>query len=92
MIVREVLAEWLKTHGYDGLVRDVTASACGCGLDDLMPCDGCDVANCEPAYEHRCDTCPRAKIGDDVGCCDVDDMPEPGGRCWGVDPFVEVKP
>jgi hypothetical protein len=81
--VKGLVAEWLKAHGYEGLVRDTYGDPCGCGLDGLMPCEGCDVANCEPAYEHLCDTCPKAEED-----CLVEDMPEMGGRCWGVEPFA----
>jgi len=44
MTVREIVKAQLEEKGYDGLcTRD-----CGCGLDDLMPCnDWC--GNCEPA-------------------------------------------
>ena len=47
MTVREIVAQWLRDHGYDGLYHD---GDCGCLLDDLMPCcDSCD--NCEPGYK-----------------------------------------
>jgi len=45
MTVREIVAEWLAAHGYDGLAYD----GCGCKLDDLMPC--CEPGReCEAAY------------------------------------------
>lgn len=47
MTVKEIVAEWLKEHGYDGLYYPDT---CGCLLDDLMPCgESCD--HCEPGYK-----------------------------------------
>lgn len=41
MTVREIVAEWLKNNGYDGLMS--TWSGCACLIDDLAPCD----------YEHN---------------------------------------
>ena len=46
MKVKEILIDWLKSHGHDGLCNQEII--CGCGLDDFMPCDGVDM-ECEPA-------------------------------------------
>ncbi len=36
MIVKEMVADWLRAHGCDGLYhRDCD---CGCHLDDFVPC------------------------------------------------------
>jgi len=36
---KEIMIDWLTTHGYDGLYGE----ECGCLLDDLMPCgEGCE--------------------------------------------------
>ena len=43
--VREIVQEWLRTNGYDGLC-DVE---CGCEIDDLMPCLE-DCGHCVPGY------------------------------------------
>jgi len=54
MTVTEIVWDYLKSHGYDGLCGD----ECGCGLDDLMPCDR--HTDCVPGYIHRnckCGTC-----------------------------------
>jgi len=48
MTVKEIVEEWLKEHGYDGLCNP--DAECGCALDDLIPCEGaCDL--CQPAYK-----------------------------------------
>ena len=51
MNVRNIVFDYLKQNGYDGLCTD----DCGCGLDDLQPC-GYDKPNnpfdCVPAYRH----------------------------------------
>lgn len=46
MNVRDIVIEYLKKHGYDGLTND---EECGCGIDDLFPCEACPD-RCEPAY------------------------------------------
>lgn len=47
--VKEIVAEWLRVLGYDGLVhRD---GECACGLDDLMPCRCPNERGCVCAYE-----------------------------------------
>jgi hypothetical protein len=48
--VKQILEKWLKENGYDGLA---TAN-CGCGLDDLIPCDGDGIWNCNAAYKEPC--------------------------------------
>jgi hypothetical protein len=47
MSVQEILIDWLKSHGYDGLC--LPREACGCGINDLCPC-GYSCDDCEPAY------------------------------------------
>lgn len=49
--VKRIVAAYLRTNGYDGLVD--THGECGCELDDLFPCiDGFDT--CEAAYRVPC--------------------------------------
>ena len=50
MNVTEILKGWLSEHGYDGLCGD----ECGCGIDDLFPCEM--GALCIPAYKRVCPT------------------------------------
>lgn len=58
MTLHEIVAEWLREHGYDGLYN--TEGPCGCGLDDFMPCNELGM-DCEPAYKRRCDApCPES--------------------------------
>jgi len=52
MIIREIVAEWLNSHGYDGLYTD----ECGCPHTDLFPCDS-DPGRCKPGV--------RLKLHDD---------------------------
>ena len=51
MTVQEIVAEYLKNNGYDGLCNE----DCGCGLEDFMPCVNSEfhsgnIHGCEPAY------------------------------------------
>lgn len=54
MTVKEIMREWLKSNGYDGLC---SPGYCGCDLDDLMACCSESVTMCEPAYKRHCDRC-----------------------------------
>ena len=47
MNVLEIIAEYLKANGYDGLMNE---NDCACELDDLIPC-GEDFSTCEPGYK-----------------------------------------
>lgn len=62
MTVEEIVAAYLKEHGYDGLYADY---GCGCEFDDLMPC-GDPSSNCAPGYRHEspCDDCGSPCNGD----------------------------
>jgi hypothetical protein len=50
MTVREIIFQYLKTNGYDGLC----GCECGCELSDLAPCDA-DFCSCQPGYKVPCD-------------------------------------
>jgi len=56
MTVKEIVTEYLKDNGYDGLCSE----ECGCAIDDLMPCND-DQSYCSPGYMHskdcRCKNC-----------------------------------
>lgn len=47
--VREMTAQWLRANHYDGLCNP--DGECGCGLDDLMPCQCINERECVCAYE-----------------------------------------
>jgi len=60
--IKEILTEWLKANGYDGLC---SRHGCGCGLDDLMPCwDECS-ADCRAAYQVPASEEYKEEYGDD---------------------------
>ena len=48
--VRQIVALYLLENGYHGLA----GNHCGCGLSNLMPCDG-PQDRCEPGYRTACD-------------------------------------
>ena len=48
MKVKEILQQWLKDNGYDGLFCEY----CGCERDDICPCDlSPNIVDCEPGYK-----------------------------------------
>jgi hypothetical protein len=50
MTVIDIIEDWLREHGYDGLC-DPDAE-CGCSIDHVCPCcENC--INCQPGYLHR---------------------------------------
>lgn len=53
MTAKDILIQWLKDNGYDGLC----GYTCGCGLSDLCPCD-C-MGTCVPAYVIKCTAAQR---------------------------------
>jgi len=83
MKLREIIADWLKGRGLDGLYNDW--SKCGCGGEDLMVC-GCP-------NENECVAARRVKVCAGESCehygdCGNHDTPE----CYeAVDVAVDVK-
>jgi hypothetical protein len=60
--VREIVQEYLKKNGYDGLhshAEDNRYAGCGCGIDDLMMDCGFQCDDCEPAYLHSLFGCVK---------------------------------
>ena len=74
-----IIAEYLKAHGYDGLCNP--DQECGCGLGDLAPCDGVG-SECQPAYRHLCDACPKPTAKSDHPEDDGCEWYEKGGGCY----------
>lgn len=56
LTVADILKEWLKENGYDGLCN----TECGCSIEDFAPCNLSEILDCIPAYSslthegHRC--------------------------------------
>ena len=55
LTVKEIIEEYLKANRYDGLYLEIGEENCGCGLDDLWPCEDGPNPNCEAAY--KCPVC-----------------------------------
>lgn len=51
MQVTEIVKDWLKSHGYDGLYTD----ECGCRIEDLAPCGGEGMSECCAGVYKPCD-------------------------------------
>jgi hypothetical protein len=49
--IKGIVQQYLKQHGYDGLVGE----ECGCAGD--MPCSESDIKDCRPGYRHHCSGC-----------------------------------
>jgi hypothetical protein len=47
--VKEIIKNYLKEHGYDGLWSD-QGDYCGCQVDDLCPCDEPNLYGCVAAH------------------------------------------
>jgi hypothetical protein len=50
--VKQIVIEYLKINGYDGLYCDYN-DRCGCGLEDLMPCDGNNTDHCIAGHARK---------------------------------------
>ena len=61
---REIVATYLRKHGYDGLYN--AAADCGCEVDDLWPCEA-PGDDCEPGYKVPCPGADECEAG---GACD----------------------
>lgn len=57
MTVSDIIKNYLKENGYDGLCNP---GDCACLISDLVPCDN-DPSICEPGYKSEChggEDCP----------------------------------
>ena len=81
MNVREIIEEYLKAHGFDGLYNN--NGQCACEIGDLSPCYENSEMECEPGYMHHCKSCAKAGTVDPNSdeICDIDDMPQESGWC-----------
>jgi len=55
--VAEIVDDWLRTHGYDGLF---CGGGCACEVGDINPC-GEAMANCQAGHKTECkggEECP----------------------------------
>ena len=52
MTCKDIIVQYLKDNGYDGLAGD----GCGCALKDLGPCE-CYISDCMPAWWHESADC-----------------------------------
>jgi hypothetical protein len=69
MTVKQIITEYLKTKGYDGLLnKDFN---CSCDMENLLVCCDCDgeVVNCRAAYKVKCDR-EKCKIKKNCNVCD----------------------
>jgi len=63
MTVKEIIADYLKQNGYDGLhnhAENQKYAGCGCSIKKMLVCQEC-TGTCEPAYRHTkadCKKCP----------------------------------
>lgn len=71
--IRDVVVEYLKKNGYDGLC----GVSCGCGIDDPFPC-GEIRPGCSPGYKrtHKCGDCKA------LDSCDAADLERPETTCF----------
>jgi hypothetical protein len=61
----EIVKQYLKEHGYDGLC-DIF---CGCAIGDLTPCG--NISNdCKPGYKVLCVNCKEkcSEYPDEIFC------------------------
>ena len=57
--MRAYIIKALKEKGYTGLYNgEVCNEGCGCGIDDLAPCECLNLDECKPAYKIECLLCP----------------------------------
>jgi len=77
MTCKEIIQDYLKTHGYDGLYNEMGE----CGCDGDAPCESGELPDCEPAYLHECKTCEIKARGDP---CTVQDGEGEDTCCYSI--------
>lgn len=73
MNCKEIIKDYLKAHGFDGLFNRMGECAC----KGEAPCDSGELPECEPAYWRDCETCELGRMGD----CINEDFKD-GGGCY----------
>lgn len=74
MRVIEIVAEHLRSRGFDGLFNG--DAECGCEIGDLEPCMG-GMSGCEPGYKRQD---PSGEPGDWIICQNAEQSePKAGG-------------
>lgn len=53
MNVKDIVKKYLEFFEYDGLAGKCYNEGCGCGLNDLMPCENASP-DCVPAKRFKC--------------------------------------
>jgi len=66
MNVKQIIEEYLKANGYDGLCCADKDDGCSCEVRDVMPLACCDgfVDDCEAGYKALCDPMMCSQGGD----------------------------
>lgn len=64
MNCKEIITQYLKDNGYDGLCCD---GECACEVDDIEPSIGCfQLTLCEPGYKQAPTEEDKADWGDEI--------------------------
>lgn len=59
MDIYDILKDWLKKNGYDGLCYP--EEECGCLLEDLAPCIQPSLLNCKAGHKEKA---PQGSLSD----------------------------
>lgn len=62
--IKEIVVEYLKKNGYDGLYNEDIE--CGCGIEDIPLCDETNINECKAGY--KCKLNKRNKENCFNGC------------------------
>jgi hypothetical protein len=67
--VEGIIQDYLKANGFGGLFNGNDGNGCGCGIENLAPCE-CDLIKCRPAWRR-----PATQEDVDAGIeCEVGGM------------------
>ena len=52
--IKQMVADYLKANGYDGLYNTIGSEGCGCEIGELFPCSDINVSceECRAGYKH----------------------------------------